>query len=68
MVNLTLSEAVEKIPPVNGRNVHPATVWRWATSGVRGVRLRSRLVGGRRVTTEADIEAFLNALGETAGV
>lgn len=66
-MNLTLSEASEIVPRVNGRKVHPATVWRWATSGVRGVRLRSRLVGGRRVTTEADIEVFLNALGEPAG-
>lgn len=67
-MNLTFSEASERIPPVNGRKVHSATVWRWATSGVRGVRLHSRLVGGRRVTTEADIKAFLVALGETAGV
>lgn len=65
-MNLTFSEAREKIPLVNGRKVHPATIWRWATSGVRGVRLHSRLVGGRRVTTESEIEEFLEALRGSA--
>ena len=39
--------------------VSPATVARWATRGVRGVRLRTFVLGGRRFTTPALIEEFM---------
>ena len=31
-------------------NVHAATVYRWTFQGVRGKRLRSFLIGGRRTS------------------
>ena len=42
--------------------VHCATPWRWMQHGVRGVRLRSIRVGGRRYITEADWLEFAAAL------
>jgi excisionase family DNA binding protein len=40
-------------------NVHAATVYRWTFQGVRGKRLRSFLIGGRRYVAFADLEHFL---------
>lgn len=39
--------------------VHLATAWRWVLRGVRGRRLRSVLIGGRRYVLRADLAAFL---------
>ena len=38
---------------------HIATAHRWSTRGVRGVRLRTYLVGGSRATTLADFDRFV---------
>lgn len=35
------------------QNVAPATSWRWAMRGVRGLRLPTVLVGHKRVTTRS---------------
>ncbi len=42
--------------------LHVRTVFRWALTGVRGVRLRTTLVGGQRCTTLADLHAFFAAV------
>jgi hypothetical protein len=42
--------------------VHCATPWRWMLHGVRGVKLRSTRVGGRRFILESDWLAFSAAL------
>lgn len=41
---------------------HSATIWRWVLRGIRGYRLRSIHVGGRRYITRQDLEAFLAAV------
>ncbi len=45
-----------------------STCWRWATHGVRGVKLSTVIIGGRRYVTLAALEDFLAALnsGEAA--
>ena len=43
-------------------NPHCATVWRWATKGVRGVKLATIIIGGRRMVTPQALEDFLIAL------
>lgn len=53
---LTLNAAARRL------SVHVSTVWRWYSAGVRGVRLRTHLVGGRRYCTLADLEKFLAML------
>lgn len=40
-------------------NVHVATIWRWALHGVKGRKLRSFLLGGRRFILRNDLDAFL---------
>jgi len=48
----SLTEAARRL------NVSPSTVWRWAMKGVRGVKLRTKVWGTRRYTTEAALEEF----------
>lgn len=42
--------------------LHASTVWRWVLHGVRGTKLRSIRVGGRRYITESDWLEFSAAL------
>ena len=42
--------------------VHPSTVWRWKLKGVRGVKLKTVVIGGTRYVLEMDLKAFLAAL------
>ena len=41
--------------------VHVATVHRWIFQGVRGKRLKSFLIGGRRYIAVSDLHDFLQA-------
>jgi Protein of unknown function (DUF1580) len=45
---------------------NPATLWRWRTKGIRGIRLQTVLVGGRRFVTRKAIEEFIQRLTEAA--
>ena len=38
-----------------------ATWWRWWRKGVRGVRLATLVIGGRRFTTQKAVEEFIAA-------
>jgi len=40
--------------------VHVSSIWRWALKGVRGRRLRTIMIGGRRYVERGDLERFLN--------
>jgi len=44
------------------QDVALSTVWRWTQSGVRGHRLESFHVGGRRYTTRAAYERWIATL------
>lgn len=50
---LSMSEGARRV------GVSTATFWRWALRGVRGRRLPTILVGGRRWVLLTDVEAFL---------
>lgn len=55
---VTLTQAVDFVP---GRpNI--STLWRWATKGVRGIRLATVIIGGRRMVTPRALEDFLQRL------
>ncbi|HUE71265.1 MAG TPA: DUF1580 domain-containing protein [Pirellulaceae bacterium] len=52
---LTLAEASKLFPHRPSR----CTLWRWMNEGVRGVRLESVVVGGRRLTSKPAIADFV---------
>ena len=57
---LTIEEAAKIVPG----NPHKNTLTRWMTRGLRGVRLQSWKLAGRRVTTVAALDAFFGATAE----
>jgi len=52
---LTISAAARELP---GRP-HVSTLWRWTNHGVRGIRLQTVLVGGKRYTSRESLQAFV---------
>lgn len=48
--------------------VHSATIWRWILAGVRGVKLRSIRVGGRRFVLKSDWDDFSASLNADLGI
>ena len=46
--------------------VHVATIWRWSLHGVRGRRLKTFLIGGRRYVNIASLNLFLNEVAAAA--
>lgn len=61
---LPLVKAVES---VTGRRVHLSTALRWAQRGCHGIRLKTWMVGGRRLTTERAVRAFVDATTQATG-
>jgi hypothetical protein len=55
---LTLPEAARSLPG----KPHPCTLWRWRSKGIRGVRLRSTVIGGRCYVTRQALAEFVAAL------
>ncbi len=60
---LTLADAARTLP---GRP-NTSTLFRWQTRGVRGIRLETMLVGGRRFVTRAALDRFFEALNPPQG-
>ena len=46
------------------RDLHVTTIWRWATRGVRGIRLETYREGGRRYTTREAHARFVAATSD----
>lgn len=61
--HMTLKDAVVFLRR-SGVSVHYETLRRWKRVGVRGVKLHTRPIGGRRFVTEADLQAFFDKLGD----
>jgi hypothetical protein len=60
---LTFSQLAHRIPPSRqGRPVSVSTIWRWATRGIRGVRLESLRLPSRSVTSAEAFARFIDAL------
>ncbi len=54
---IRLSEVSAELP---GR-VDVSTVWRWAQRGVRGVKLETVTIGGKRMTSRQAVSRFIAA-------
>jgi hypothetical protein len=61
---LSLTDAAAFLGKVTGQKPHVSTIWRWCLKGVKGVRLESICIGGKRFVTAAAIERFVE--GSTA--
>jgi hypothetical protein len=56
---MTLVEAAGWLERRFGRRPNAASVWRWATKGIKGVRLATISLGRFRYTTESALERFI---------
>jgi len=54
---ITMKQARELIP----HHPAPSTLVRWHTTGYKGVRLETVMVGGRRYTTKEALQEFADA-------
>jgi hypothetical protein len=62
---LTLPDIAKLIPSRRrGRPCSNATVWRWAMTGLRGVKLETICVGCQMMSTTKALEEFFRKLGE----
>lgn len=49
------------LPRRSGKKVNVSTVWRWMTRGLRGQRLPSIVIAGRRYTSRSALQDWLEA-------
>jgi len=61
-----LGPAAAIVQEITGERPHKATLYRWASRGLRGVRLRTAFAGGHRRTTEAWVREFFDAVTAAA--
>ena len=61
---VTFSEAAATLPKLNGRKLHASTLWRWARKGLKGVKLETRRLGGRFVTSLEALDRFSEKLAK----
>lgn len=59
---LTITQGASELP---GRP-HVASLWRYRTTGCRGVKLETILVGGRRFTSREALQRFVDAVTAAA--
>ena len=65
---LCLSQAAEELPRRRrGKKTHISTLYRWATSGCRGVRLETIQVGATCCTSREALQRFFERLSNGDG-
>lgn len=64
---VTIPQASALLPPdESGRRPHIATIYRWMLRGVKGVRLETCLVGGKRFTSHEALQRFSESVTRAA--
>ena len=62
---LTFSEAAKVLPRGRaGKKIHTCTLYRWASRGLRGIRLETIQVGGTTCTSQEALQRFFANLQE----
>lgn len=65
---LTLTEAAKSLPPRRrGKRPHVSCLYRWTTTGCKGVVLESLQCGGTRVTSREALARFFRRLTHDNG-
>src|SRR3954453_5643365 len=60
---ITLAQAANELPRRRrGRKTHVSTLYRWATSGCRGVTLETIQIGATRCTSREALQRFFERL------
>jgi hypothetical protein len=62
---ILLSKAAVLLPIRNEKKVHPSTLHRWRSRGVRGIRLACNRIGNCWFTTQKALEEFSAKLSAT---
>jgi hypothetical protein len=44
---------------------HPSTLWRWSARGIKGIKLETTLVGGRRYVSLEALARFFERLNSS---
>lgn len=66
---LSLTDAAGRLPARRGgKRPHVSCLYRWSTSGCKGVVLETVQVGGTRCTTTEALARFFRRLTELAGI
>jgi hypothetical protein len=65
IVNESLVSIPEASRLIPGRP-HLATIYRWMARGVRGIKLETCLIGGRRFTSQEKVQLFVEHLTAAA--
>src|SRR5216683_2618673 len=61
---IPFAEAARRLPLLRAdRPVHPSTLWRWASHGLRGVRLETLRIGGTTCTSLEALQRFFEQIG-----
>lgn len=58
-------QAAGYIYELTGRKVSQHTIWKWATFGVKGIKLEHIFIGGRLFVTREAIQKFFEELTKT---
>ena len=61
---MSLTELAKRVPPIDGRRLNTATLWRWCRKSVRGVTLEYRRLGGRIVSSVEALDRFGKGLAD----
>jgi len=60
---LSLTEIAQRLPARRaGKRTHVSCIWRWVTSGLRGIQLEAIRVGGVTCSSMPAVQRFFDAL------
>lgn len=59
-----LSQAYKRAEPLIGKRLAQSTFYRWASRGVKGIRLETRFLGVGRYTSTEALQRFFDRLTE----
>lgn len=66
---LALADVPNELPERRGgRKPHISCVYRWSTTGCKGIRLETIQIGGTRCTSRQALSRFFKALSEISGL